>query len=54
MLEDVVLIQQGHRSDIDTIYVNCFLLAQAGAKISMTKKWSDVSLSLNYQAVRFN
>lgn len=51
MLEDEVLIQQGHRFDVDTIYVNCFFLAQAGDKISMSEKWSHVSLSLNYQAV---
>lgn len=51
MLEDVVVIQQGHGSDISTIYVNHFFVAQAGAKISMSMKWSDVSLSLNYQAV---
>jgi len=50
MLADAVLLQQGHRWDMDTIYVNYFFLAQAGAKISMSKKGSDASLSLNYQA----
>lgn len=50
MLEDAVLKQQEHRSDISAIHDNSFFSAQAETKIS-TSKYSDASVPLNDQEV---
>lgn len=54
MLEDTLLKQQEHRSDISTIYDRSSFSAQAETKISMSKKQSDVGVPLNCQEVRYN